>query len=56
MRIDYAKDLLETTDLPMEVIAENCGYNNDMHFYRQFKENTNMTPAHYRKHFRNLLF
>ncbi|MCR4902351.1 MAG: AraC family transcriptional regulator [Butyrivibrio sp.] len=56
MRIDYAKDLLETTDLPMEVIAENCGYHNDMHFYRQFKESTNMTPAHYRKHFRNLLF
>ncbi len=56
MRIDFAKDLLETTDLPMERVAEMCGYNNEMHFYRQFKEAVNQTPANYRKHFRNLVF
>ncbi len=56
MRIDFAKDLLETTDMPMERVAEMCGYNNEMHFYRQFKESVNQTPANYRKHFRNLLF
>ncbi len=56
MRIDFAKDLLETTDLPMERIAETCGYNNEMHFYRQFKQATDETPANYRRHFRNMLF
>lgn len=53
IRIDYAKDLLETTDLSLEQIAYTIGYNNEIHFYRQFKATTNMTPAHYRKHFRN---
>ncbi|MCR5100073.1 MAG: AraC family transcriptional regulator [Butyrivibrio sp.] len=56
MRIDYAKDMLETTDIPIERLVEFCGYNNEMHFYRQFKEHTGQTPANYRKLFRNLLF
>ncbi len=53
MRIDYAKDLLETTDMPMEQIAEMCGYANEVHFYRQFKTYIEMTPAKYRRRFRN---
>ena len=38
MRIAYAQDLLETSDMPMEQIAEICGYTNEVHFYRQFKK------------------
>ena len=53
MKIDYAKDLLETTDLSLSEISDICGYNNEVHFYRQFKEMNNVTPAKYRKHFRN---
>lgn len=53
MRIQYAKDLLETTDIPMEQILETCGYATEVHFYRQFKSITGTTPARYRKRFRN---
>lgn len=56
MRIAYAKDLLETTDLSMEKISEFCGYASEVHFYRQFKSNVELTPAEYRKHYRNQTF
>lgn len=48
MRIDYAKHIINTTDLPIEHISEMCGYSNTVHFYRQFKKHTAMTPAKYR--------
>jgi len=56
MRIDYAKDLLETSDLKLEQIAEYCGYSSEVHFYRQFKSIMEMTPAEYRRKYRNLSF
>ena len=49
MRIEHAKYLLSTTDLTIEQIAEACGYSNEVHFYRQFKKYTGMTPAQSRK-------
>lgn len=48
-RIEHAKNTLLTTNLPMEQIAEICGYNNLVHFYRQFKKVTGITPATFRK-------
>ena len=48
-RIEHAKNTLLTTNLPMEQIAEICGYNNPVHFYRQFKKVTGITPATFRK-------
>ncbi len=48
-RIEYAKNLLLTTQLPVEEIAELCGYNNEIHFYRQFKKIAGSTPAKFRK-------
>ena len=48
MRLDHAKDLLLYTTLPIEQIALESGYNNDIHFYRQFKTKTDMTPTQYR--------
>ncbi|MBQ7943140.1 MAG: helix-turn-helix domain-containing protein [Lachnospiraceae bacterium] len=48
-RIEYAKNLLLTTELPVEEIAELCGYNNEIHFYRQFKKIAGSTPAKFRK-------
>lgn len=45
LRIEYAKDLIVNTNLTMEKIAEMCGYNSEVHFYRQFKKYTGMTPA-----------
>lgn len=48
MRINYAEVLLQTTDLPIEQIAEACGYSNCVHFFRQFKQIEGITPAKYR--------
>lgn len=45
LRIEYARDLIANTNLTMEKIAEMCGYNSEVHFYRQFKKYTGMTPA-----------
>lgn len=48
MRLDYAKSLIEETTLPFEEIAYQCGYSNEIHFYRQFKAKIGMTPKEYR--------
>ncbi len=49
MRISYAEILLQTTDLPVEQVAEVCGYSNSVHFFRQFKHIKGITPAKFRK-------
>ena len=48
-RIEYAKHYLTLIDIPIKSIAENCGYENDVHFMRQFKSVTTYTPSEYRK-------
>ena len=53
-RITYAKNLLLSTDLSMEQIAELCGYNTPVHFFRQFKKIAGITPAKFRKTSENL--
>lgn len=47
--IDYAKKLLEETDLPIWDIAEKCGYVNANNFIRAFKNITGTTPLKFRK-------
>ncbi len=47
-RVEHAKYLLSTTDLPINQIAQLCGYKCDLHFMRQFKSRMNMTPTEYR--------
>lgn len=49
LRIEQAKYLMNTSTLTLEQISEYCGYQNDVHFYRQFKQITGSTPAKYRK-------
>ena len=51
LRIDYAKELVSSTTIPLEQIAYSCGYTNEVHFYRQFLTKTGMTPGDYRKTF-----
>ena len=36
------------TPLTFEQIAYTSGYTNEIHFYRQFKKKTGMTPGEYR--------
>lgn len=48
-RICYAQRLLRETDIPLEGIAERCGYKTMPHFMRQFKKFSGQTPGSYRR-------
>lgn len=48
-RISYAKELLAETDRSIGEISSLCGYNSEVHFMRQFKKLTSMTPKEFRK-------
>ena len=47
-RIDRAKYLLRNTSMPVQQVAEECGYTNCAHFMRQFKKKVGATPSQYR--------
>lgn len=49
LRIEAAKTLLATTDLPVGVVAEDVGYPNLTNFYRLFQRETAATPAAFRR-------
>ena len=48
VRILKAKDLLIEGDLKIQAICEKCGFTNQYHFSRLFKEKTGQTPSQYR--------
>lgn len=48
-KMEYAKELLSGSGDTIGNIARLCGYNNEVHFYRQFKKAVGITPAEYRK-------
>ncbi|MCX7657889.1 MAG: AraC family transcriptional regulator [Oscillospiraceae bacterium] len=48
-RIIKAKELLNESTLSIKEISNLCGYQNDVHFMRQFKKLTTLTPSEYRK-------
>ncbi len=48
-RLNMAKYYLKNTLLPVNRIAELCGYENDVHFIRQFKSRTGITAGEYRR-------
>lgn len=47
-RIERGKYLLATTDFSVTHIAQLCGYSTDIHFMRQFKQQTGLTPSEFR--------
>lgn len=49
LRIERAKELLKTTPYKIEHIARTCGYSNDKHFYKSFRQHIGETPARWRK-------
>ena len=49
VRIDYAKRLLEESDLSVTAVGLECGYNSTAHFFRVFKKYTLTTPFKYRE-------
>ena len=52
LRINKARKLLAETDLPMQDIAEACGFATYNYLTHVFKQTTNVTPRDYRKQFR----
>lgn len=47
-RIDYAKNLIQTTDLTIQEIAERAGYGHTATMYRSFRKLESITPGMYR--------
>ncbi len=48
-RLRQSKQLLLTTDLTMEQIAEKCGFNSASHFARAFRASNNLRPSEFRR-------
>ena len=48
-RIERAKQLLSASNLRINEIAEQCGYQSNRHFSRQFRQYTGTSPTEYRK-------
>ena len=51
LRLEEAKQMLESGDLSIEAIANEVGYEDAAFFSRLFKRKVNLTPAQYRKRF-----
>ncbi|MFD0674729.1 response regulator [Cohnella sp. GCM10027633] len=49
MSVYTARDLLETTNHPVYWIAEQCGFIDQRHFSKLFKEQTGLLPSDYRQ-------
>jgi transcriptional regulator GlxA family with amidase domain len=51
LRLEEAKQMLESTDLPVEAIAVEVGYQDASFFNRLFRRKVALTPAGYRRKF-----
>jgi transcriptional regulator GlxA family with amidase domain len=54
LRLEESKHLLETTDAPIEAVANEVGYADASFFGRLFRRKVGMTPAQYRRRFGTL--
>ncbi len=51
LRLEEAKHLLETTDEPVEAVAQKVGYEDPGFFSRLFRRKVTLTPGQYRRRF-----
>jgi transcriptional regulator GlxA family with amidase domain len=51
LRVERARNLLETTRLPADMVALRCGYNDAQAFADAFRRETSLTPTGYRGRF-----
>lgn len=49
LRITFARDLLASSQIPIEQVAERCGFNSVQHFIRCFRQHIHCSPREYRK-------
>jgi transcriptional regulator GlxA family with amidase domain len=54
LRIEEAKQMLETTDASIEAVAAEVGYQDPSFFGRLFRRRVGLTPAQYRRRFSSL--
>lgn len=54
LRIEEAKQILETTDMPTDHVAHEVGYEDPTYFRRLFKKRTGTTPSRYRQRFQSI--
>lgn len=54
VRLEEAKHVLETSDMPIEAVANEVGYEDGSFFGRLFRRKVGLTPALYRKKFLTL--
>ena len=54
LRLEEAKQLLESGEDPVEAVAQQVGYEDAAFFGRLFRRKVGVTPAQYRKRFRGL--
>jgi transcriptional regulator GlxA family with amidase domain len=54
LRLEEAKQVLETTDEPVDAIAATVGYDDPTFFRRLFKRRTGVTPSRYRQRFQSI--
>lgn len=54
VRLEEAKQVLETRDIPVEAVAEEVGYGDASFFSRLFRRKVGLTPAQYRRRFGRL--
>lgn len=52
LRMEEAKQMLETSDAPVEAIAQEVGYEDAAFFGRLFRRAVQLTPGQYRRRFR----
>ena len=48
-RMEYAKQLLKTTDLNLDAVSLSSGYSDKAHFMKEFKRIYGITAGEYRK-------
>lgn len=54
LRLEEAKQVLETEEVPVEAVAEAVGYEDAAFFGRLFRRKVGLTPAQYRRRFGGL--
>ena len=54
LRLEEAKQMLETEDTPVEAVAEAVGYQDSSFFGRLFRRRVGLTPMQYRRRFASL--
>jgi transcriptional regulator GlxA family with amidase domain len=50
-RIDRARKLLESCDVPLKVLAARCGFGSARHMRKVFSERIGLSPNQYRQQF-----